>query len=133
MTMHLLGPAYTTTQTKTRKSKLTTTKYTKYAMDWAEYNKQMKRLGSKTKTLEEYVAYREGRYKPKLRGVKAVKYTPDNHRQLYPSQNEMGVTFAKKPNTYTGDKLVGIAMMHKSNLVPVFSQEDAEDISRMRR
>jgi len=29
--------------------------------------------------------------------------------------------------------LLGIATMHKSNLVPVFSQEDAESISKMRR
>jgi len=35
---------------------------------------------------------------------------------------------------YTGErKLLGVAVMHKSNLVPVFSQEDAEDIAKMRR
>lgn len=133
MTMHLLGPAYTTTNTKTRKTKTSNPKYHKYCMDWLEYNKQMKRIGSKTKTLDEYIAYREGRYKPKLRGVKQPVYKPDNHRELYPSQGELGLTFAKKPNTYTGDKLLGIATLHKSNMVPVFSQEDAEDISRMRR
>jgi hypothetical protein len=34
---------------------------------------------------------------------------------------------------YTGDKILGIATMHKSNAVPVFSDEQAVDISRMRR
>ena len=34
---------------------------------------------------------------------------------------------------YTGDNLLGIAVMHKSNLVPVFKAEDAIDIARMRR
>lgn len=34
---------------------------------------------------------------------------------------------------YTGDKMLGIATMHKSNSVPVFSAEEAEDISKMRR
>jgi hypothetical protein len=29
--------------------------------------------------------------------------------------------------------LIGIATMHKSNLVPVFSEEDAEAIAKMRR
>jgi len=29
--------------------------------------------------------------------------------------------------------LLGIATMHKSNMVPVFSEEDAEQISKMRR
>lgn len=34
---------------------------------------------------------------------------------------------------YTGDKVIGIATMHKSNLVPVFTDESAVDISHMRR
>lgn len=34
---------------------------------------------------------------------------------------------------YTGDKVIGIAAMHKSNLVPVFTDESAVDISHMRR
>ena len=39
-----------------------------------------------------------------------------------------------KPQTYScKQKLIGIAMMHKSNLVPVFSTKDAKEISKMRR
>ena len=34
---------------------------------------------------------------------------------------------------YTGTAIVGIATMHKSNAVPVFSDEEAVDISKMRR
>ena len=35
---------------------------------------------------------------------------------------------------YSGErKLIGIGMLHKSNLVPVFDQQDAIDISKMRR
>jgi hypothetical protein len=35
---------------------------------------------------------------------------------------------------YTGKrKLLGVAVMHKSNLVPVFDQKEAEEISKMRR
>lgn len=131
MTMHLLGPAFTTTNTKKKKSKPES--YSKYAKDWADYNKNAKRLGYAKKTYEEYVAYRQGRYKPKLRGVSTPKLEVSNHRSLYPSQSEIGVAFAKKPNTYTGDKLLGIATMHKSNMVPIFSQEDAEEVARMRR
>jgi hypothetical protein len=133
MTMHLLGPAYTTTNNSKRKSKLTDSKFTKYAFDWRDDCKQCKRLGIKPKTLEEYVAYRQGKYKPKLRGTPMPKYNVSNHREKYPSQVDTGVTFAKKPNVYTGDRLVGIATMHKSNSVPVFSQEDAIEIASMRR
>jgi hypothetical protein len=34
---------------------------------------------------------------------------------------------------YTGDKIKGIGTMHKSNAVPVFSDEEAVEISTMRR
>lgn len=41
---------------------------------------------------------------------------------------------AKIPSpVYTGNAIVGIATMHKSNLVPVFSQQEAEDTAKMRR
>jgi hypothetical protein len=131
--MHLLGPAYTTTQTTRRKSKTTTAKQTKLANDWLDDCKFCKRLGIKPKTFEDYQQYRSGNYKPKLRGTPMPEYNVSNHREKYPSGDGIGVTFAKTPNTYTGDKLIGIATMHKSNSVPVFSQEDAIEISRMRR
>jgi len=34
---------------------------------------------------------------------------------------------------YTGDKMKGIGTMHKSNAVPIFSDQEAKDISSMRR
>ena len=37
------------------------------------------------------------------------------------------------PKVYTGTKVKGIATMHKSNAVPVFSDEEAVEISKMRR
>jgi len=40
---------------------------------------------------------------------------------------------AKNPMVYSGNKLLGIAVLHKSCLVPVFSRKDAEDIAKMRR
>ncbi|OQB10765.1 MAG: hypothetical protein BWY21_00060 [Parcubacteria group bacterium ADurb.Bin216] len=33
---------------------------------------------------------------------------------------------------YTGSNMLGIATMHKSNAVPVFSNESAKDISKMK-
>lgn len=132
MTMHLLGPAYTTTNTKKRKTanKGVTAKY---AHAWVDYNKQMKRIGCKTKTFDEYVQYRQGNYKPKLRGTPLPDYQVSDHRQKYPSGDGLGVTFAKKPNEYTGTLIRGIATMHKSNAVPVINQDQMEEISRMRR
>ena len=41
---------------------------------------------------------------------------------------------SKKPVIpYTGTAMVGIATMHKSNAVPVFSKQSAKDISKMRK
>jgi hypothetical protein len=34
---------------------------------------------------------------------------------------------------YTGDKILGIGTMHKSNAVPIFNDSEAKDISSMRR
>lgn len=47
---------------------------------------------------------------------------------------DAGRTGAKKEEKqYTGDKLIGIAVMHKSCLQPVFSKESARDSANMRR
>ena len=43
------------------------------------------------------------------------------------------LTTKKSNQTYTGDKMIGIATLHKSVACPVFSTEDAIDISKMRR
>lgn len=39
----------------------------------------------------------------------------------------------REQKVYTGTKVLGIATMHKSNAVPVFAEEEAIEISRMRR
>ena len=44
-----------------------------------------------------------------------------------------GVAVKKEPQQYTGDNMIGIGQLHKSNAVPVFKQEDAEDLAKMRR
>lgn len=44
-----------------------------------------------------------------------------------------GAVTVKAIPRYTGTKLIGIGVMHKSNLVPIFSETEAKDISTMRR
>lgn len=36
-------------------------------------------------------------------------------------------------NSYTGEKIKGIGTMHKSNAVPIFTDNEAKEISSMRR
>lgn len=38
-----------------------------------------------------------------------------------------------KVTQYTGDKMIGIGTLHKSNAVPVFNDTEAKDMSKMRR
>ena len=50
----------------------------------------------------------------------------------YPSRDDsIGSTPRREPQQYTGTLVRGIATMHKSNAVPVTSDEQAVDISRM--
>ena len=44
-----------------------------------------------------------------------------------------GAVRTKDIPQYTGTKILGIGTMHKSNAVPVFSNEEAHDIATMRR
>ena len=44
-----------------------------------------------------------------------------------------GVAILKPSPTYTGDKCIGITVLHKSCLQPIFSKQEAVDAARMRR
>lgn len=53
----------------------------------------------------------------------------------YPSLSTGGDTCTKPIHgkVYTGDKMIGIGTLHKSNAVPIFNSEDALDQAKMRR
>jgi hypothetical protein len=57
----------------------------------------------------------------------------DRSTRHIPSRDTGGTATLAAPKVYTGTKVKGIATMHKSNAVPVFSDEEAVEISRMRR
>lgn len=44
-----------------------------------------------------------------------------------------GDTAKSPPKIYTGDKIIGIATMHKSNMVPIFNEQAAVEVATMRR
>jgi hypothetical protein len=70
----------------------------------------------------------------KVQPLVPVPYVRETIR--YPSRStgadSSGGTLKPIP-VYTGDKMLGIAQMHKSNAVPIFKSEDAIDIAHMRR
>jgi hypothetical protein len=54
----------------------------------------------------------------------------------YPSLNTGGGDTCTKPihgKVYTGTAMVGIGTLHKSNAVPIFNIEEAQDQAKMRR
>jgi hypothetical protein len=58
---------------------------------------------------------------------------PERSTKHIPSRDTGGNATLAPAKVYTGTKVKGIATMHKSNAVPVFSDEEAIDISKMRR
>lgn len=63
-----------------------------------------------------------------------VVVDPSRSTDHIPSLDSGKGIAAKKPvQQYTGDAMIGIGQLHKSNAVPIFKAEDAIDISKMRR
>jgi hypothetical protein len=44
-----------------------------------------------------------------------------------------GAVRSKEIPKYTGTEILGIGQLHKSNGVPIFRKQDAEDLAKMRR
>jgi len=57
----------------------------------------------------------------------------DSHSHIPSLDTGIGSATKKTSPVYTGDAMLGVAQMHKSNAVPVFSQEEVIDIGKMRR
>ena len=67
-------------------------------------------------------------------GYPIPDYSTDPNYPKCSDKIPVGTSSKKEPQQYSGErKLLGIATMHKSNMVPVFDKEDAKDIAKMRR
>jgi len=136
MTMSLVR-GMTSLSTKKRKAtKMTAGRLEKLQKDHREHNKHMKRIHahSNVMTFDEYVEYVSGNFKakaPTKRKEWKYELTVRDTKE-YPSVgNGIGVGLVKEPLKYSGERrLVGIATMHKSNMVPVFADDNDKDGSR---
>jgi hypothetical protein len=73
---------------------------------------------------------------PKSKGTLAPTMTvPPGRETPYIASRDTGWVPCTKgtDKVYTGTKVKGIGTMHKSNAVPIFSDDEAKDISKMRR
>jgi len=151
MTMHL-ARGLTTLNTKKRKpKKLTEAQLKDYETRWRKHNKDCRRRhihDFQFEKLEDYIAYCRGQYKSK-KNTETVMSTPWHYsgptRRETPNYPSLNSGFSpctkKEPMVYTGERrLVGIATLHKSNMVPVFADDEdktgskqATEIAQMRR
>jgi len=81
-----------------------------------------------------------GKFKaPAFKELNAVKTyqieRTENTRSLpsYVSSKSEGLAVKQPKKEYTGNYVIGIATMHKSNAVPITNGDQAIDIARMRR
>ena len=141
MSMHLVGPYLTTTRVRKPEFKMTKAKRELLTLDWMEHNRQLKRQGLPKISFEHYLDERRGivpKIKPekvKQDYTKPAYYIPPGRETVrHPSLNAgVGNAFKAPDKVYTGDAMLGIGQLHKSNMVPVFKREDAEAIAKMRR
>ena len=69
---------------------------------------------------------------PKITPMPSIP--PGRETPRYQSVDTGFIPCTKRSNdVYTGDKIKGIGTMHKSNAVPVFTDNEAKDIASMRR
>lgn len=130
--MHLEGPWLTTTGKKKGKKKFASAEQARRARElaelWQQKNQEWAKMapkfsGKKTDT------------KAKLENSFPT-YAPPPGRE---TTNINSLPFTAGPcvkapdKVYTGTAIKGIGTMHKSNAVPIFSDEQAVEISKMRR
>ncbi len=160
--MHLAGPELTTTNYKKRVNKITRAQQEEIERGWRERNQRLKAMGLPKETLEQYTDWLYGRGKKEKKnrdskqsskvstkvaqaGDGTTSMAGVNKLGKEPYSNSVegnkaslglwitGPVSSKPTPTYTGTKIKGIGVMHKSNMVPIFSDDEAVDIARMRR
>lgn len=127
--MHLMSHAYTTTNTRKRKAK---NKSKKLLAAEAEHEKFLRKMGVSNDQLKEKLYDEHG----KRKHLGRIPDYSEHQATATLSNNVAGSAAQKERNVYSGERqLLGVATMHKSNMVPVFAdkKEDAKDIANMRR
>jgi len=129
--MHLEGPWLSTTGKRKGKKKFASAEHARKARELEESWKELQKR---------WVT--EAEDKKRTRAMSALSLSDYYSLKIPEGRNTTahiksvdtgGNATLKAPKVYTGTKVKGIATMHKSNAVPVFSDEEAIDISRMRR
>ena len=122
MAMHIMPAYYTTTRTRRRKKGKKSKSLLAAEREHEKFLKKMKiRGGSSVGRASALQAERQGFDSLPL-------------HQNTASSTISGTPCTKpEPKVYTGNEIIGIAQMHKSNAVPIRRKKDAIDTANMRR
>ena len=91
----------------------------------AEHKKWLESQGLDEKTLKKRLK--------NFKGFDIPKYTPDPNQPKCGDKIPVAGGRKAPPQAYSGErKLLGIGLMHKSNLVPVWDEEGAKEITLMK-
>ena len=132
MTMHLEGPWLSTTGKKKGKKQWASSeakaKAERLAREWRDRETEWKKLSPK---------FSSRPVEPKKTAPltnSGPKFPPGREPVAVKSLDTGWVTCSRPTDKeYTGTKVKGIGTMHKSNAVPIFSDDEAIEISKMRR
>ena len=131
MSMHLEGPWLSTTGKRKGKKKFASAEHARTARELDESWKDLlRRQGIEQEEKKRGRAMSA----PSLSSSYSLKIPEGRNTTAHIKSVDTGGNAVLKPSpVYTGTMVKGIATMHKSNAVPVFSNEEAADISKMRR
>jgi len=130
MSMHLLPPMYSTTGKKKGKKKFASAEHARKARELDESWKELQK---------KWGVEAEAKKRARAMSAPSLSYSlkiPEGRNTTAHIQSRgdfTGNATLAPAKVYTGTKVKGIATMHKSNAVPVFSDDEAVDIARMRR
>lgn len=144
MSMHMIKGVQVHGKSSKKKKPLTANQLEKMKVEWRQYNKRMRQSHNhdlQFEAFDDYVSYVRGEYKPKKKkefqkyeAPKSNVRDTKEYPSLKTSDSVPGACAKKESLQYTGDLIVGIATMHKSNLVPIMrGTEQAKDVAQMRR
>jgi hypothetical protein len=130
MTMHLCGPALSLNGKKKGRFKYRNAEEAQKARELdSSWKELLKRQGV---AAEEKKRRRALAAEPLVYNLTGV--TDRAGTAHIPSRDTGGGVAALAPaKVYTGTELIGIGQLHKSNGIPIFRKQDAEDLARMRR
>jgi hypothetical protein len=131
MTMHLVHPSLSLSGKKKGKQKYRNSEQARKARELEESWKDMqKRWGVEA---DEKKRRRALAAEPLVYSLPTPVGRTNTHHIKSLDTGHSGPVSSKPNPQYTGTKILGIGTMHKSNAVPVFSDEEAVSISSMRR